>query len=71
LDFALHKDSKTLSLHAQFGKVLAELSKAKHKSSFHRSRLLSNLEYFSQFFIKIENQFQFWNPHDELFQNIP
>ena len=41
------------------------MSQLPPKFSFQKSRLVFNLEYFWQIFIKFNNQGQFWNPHDK------
>ena len=38
--------------------------------TFQKLSLAFNLEYLSQFFINFNNQWQFWNPHDEQISNM-
>ena len=38
--------------------------------TFQKLSLAFNLEYISQFFINFNNQWQFWNPHDEQSSNL-
>ena len=38
--------------------------------TFWKLSLTFNLEYLSQFFINFNNQWQFWNPHDEQISNM-